>query len=619
MNNYLREHKFPEDLKNMSFDDLQLLSFEIRDFLVDSVSKTGGHLASNLGAVELTIALLKSFDAPKDKILWDVGHQTYVYKMLTGRIDGFETLRQLDGMSGFPKVKESEYDVFDTGHSSTSISLGMGLAAARDLNKEDYQVVSVIGDGSMTGGIAFEALNNMLTLKSKMIVVLNDNGMSISKNTGGLSSYLSRLRGTRKYINMKANIKKRMNRLPVIGNGMISGVHNAKESIKSAVIVDEGMFFEELGIKYFGPIDGHNIQELCETLEVAKSFDKPVIIHAITEKGKGYSKAEERPNIFHGIGPFDPDTGELIGKSSGPSYSKVFGNKLIDMAAKNDKIVAVSAAMIDGTGLDKYAQEYPDRMFDVGIAEGHAVTFSAGMAKAGLKPYVAVYSTFLQRAYDQLIEDICLQNLPAVFCLDRAGIVGSDGETHHGILDLSYLSSMPNMTIMAPKDGAELERMMELSESMDSPCAIRYPRGTALSINDNPVELGKAEQLTEGNDCIIWAIGAMVDKALKAAELLKADGINVGVFNARFLKPLDEELIKNSIQNAKLVVTVEDNVLSGGLGEAIDSCIINEGVKIVNLSWPDRFIEHGTQAQLYARYGLDEMAIAERIRKELER
>ncbi|MBQ0079593.1 MAG: 1-deoxy-D-xylulose-5-phosphate synthase [Eubacterium sp.] len=619
MNKFLREHNFPEDLKNMTYEDLELLTFEIRDFLVDSVSKTGGHLASNLGAVELTIALLKTFDAPKDKILWDVGHQTYVYKMLTGRMDGFKTLRQLDGMSGFPKVKESDYDVFDTGHSSTSISLGMGIAAARDLQGEDYNVVSVIGDGSMTGGIAFEALNNINNLESKMIIILNDNGMSISPNTGGLSSYLTKMRGTRKYINMKANIKKRMGRVPVIGDGMISGVHNAKESIKSAVIVEEGLFFEELGIKYFGPIDGHNIEELCETLEVAKSFDKPVIIHAMTEKGKGYSKAEANPSVFHGIGPFDPDTGKAIKKSSAPSYSKVFGDKLTAMADNNDKIVAISAAMIDGTGLEGFAKAHPDRMYDVGIAEGHAVAFASGMAKAGIKPYVAVYSTFLQRAYDQLVEDICLQNLPAVFCLDRAGIVGADGETHHGILDLSYLSSMPNMTIMAPKDGPELENMMNISEAMDGPCAIRYPRGSTPVINEEPVVYGKAEYLREGDEVVIWAIGSMVSHALEAADLLQAEGINAAVYNARFLKPIDDEAIRQSAKNAKLIMTIEDNVLSGGLGEAIDSIIINEGVKIVNLSWPDQFIEHGTQAQLYERYGLDSRSIAERIKKELER
>ncbi|MDY5606798.1 MAG: 1-deoxy-D-xylulose-5-phosphate synthase, partial [Lentihominibacter sp.] len=431
MNKYIASHVFPDELREMSYDELELLSYELRDFLVDSVSRTGGHLASNLGIVELTIALHRCFNTPEDKIVWDVGHQTYVHKILTGRMEGFENLRQLGGMSGFPKTSESEYDLFDTGHSSTSLSLGLGLAAARDMKGEDYKVVSVIGDGAMTGGIAYEALNNAGNMNTNFIVVLNDNGMSISPNTGGLSRSLGRITSTDKYIHMKTQVKKGFSKVPVIGESMISGIHNAKENIKYAVI--DGILFEELGFKYIGPVDGHNIKEMCETLEHAKSIKGPVLIHAVTRKGKGYSKAEENPDVFHGIGAFDVETGKPTSKSKGESYSEVFGRKLTEMAGRDNRIVAVSAAMVSGVGLEGFRSSYPKRIFDVGIAEEHAVTFSAGMAKAGLRPYVAIYSSFLQRAYDQIIEDVCLQNLPITFCIDRAGVVGADGETHHGI------------------------------------------------------------------------------------------------------------------------------------------------------------------------------------------
>lgn len=527
MNDYLAGHDFPDDLKNMGYDELELLTYEIRDFLVEEVSKTGGHLSSNLGAVELSIALHRTFDAPKDKLIWDVGHQTYVHKILTGRADRFPTMRQLNGMSGFPKSAESPYDTFDTGHSSSSISLGLGMAAARDLAGEDYHVVSIIGDGAMTGGLAFEALNNIGGHNSKLIVVLNDNGMSISHNTGGLSKHLGRLRSSRKYISMKAQIKKGVSRVPLIGEGMVAGMQHARDSIKYAMI--DGVIFEELGLKYFGPIDGHDIKEMCETFELAKQTEGPVFIHVITKKGRGYSKAEEKPNVFHGIGPFDMETGELLKKSDKPSYSKVFGNKLADMAKDDERIVAVSAAMLEGTGLDEFQKTYPDRAFDVGIAEGHAVTFSAGLAKAGYRPFVAIYSTFLQRAYDQILEDVCLQNLPVTFCIDRAGIVGADGETHHGIFDISYLKHMPNLTIMAPKDGAELEAMMEFAENADGPCAIRYPRGSAHDTGfPCDVQYGKAQPLKEGRDVEIWALGAMNSKALEAADILAEKGVSAG-------------------------------------------------------------------------------------------
>lgn len=618
MNKYLMKHRFPDDLKKMDNDELELLSYEIRDFLVEEVSKTGGHLASNLGAVELSIALHKVFDSPKDKLIWDVGHQTYVHKILTGRADKFPGLRQLNGLSGFPKSKESPHDIFDTGHSSTSISLGLGMAAARDVKGEDYNVISIIGDGAMTGGVAFEALNNVASLNSKMIVILNDNEMSISKNTGGFSKYMGRLRGSDKYLLMKSQIKKNVSKVPVIGEGMITGLKNAKKSIKYAMI--DGIIFEELGFKYFGPVDGHDINELCEALELAKEYKKPVFIHVITKKGKGYSKAEERPDIFHGIGPFDMDTGIPIKTSDKPSYSKVFGNKLTKMADEDDRIVAISAAMIDGTGLDSFKEKHPDKIFDVGIAEGHAVTFAAGLAKAGLKPYFAVYSTFLQRAYDEIIEDVCLQNLPVVFCIDRAGIVGADGETHHGIFDLSYLRHIPNMTIMAPKDGAELEAMLEFSKTINGPCAIRYPRGSAADISKpNKITLGKSHQLKRGTDVEIWSVGTMADKVIKAADILKAKGISASIINTEFVKPLDTDRLKKSAEKYPLIVTVEDNVVSGGIGEGIKDIVSLKDVKVINIGWPDDFIEHGTSDELYAKHGMDPRSIAERIIKELER
>ncbi len=618
MNNYLAKHTFPDDLKLMNYDDLELLTYEIRDFLVESVSKTGGHLASNLGAVELTVALHKVFNSPKDKLIWDVGHQSYVHKILTGRSEGFKSLRQLDGMSGFPKAKESAHDVFDTGHSSTSISLGLGMAAARDLKGEKYDVVSIIGDGAMTGGVAFEALNNVSSLNSKMIVILNDNEMSISKNTGGFSRYLGRLRSSRKYLSVKSKIKKNVSRVPVIGDNVIAGMKHARDSIKYAMI--DGVIFEELGFKYFGPVDGHNLKELCETFELAKSYKKPVFIHVITKKGKGYSKAEERPDKFHGIGPFDMETGETLGSSKKPSYSAVFGNKLSEMARSNNDIVAVSAAMIDGTGLNGFHKEFPERTYDVGIAEGHAVTFAAGLAKAGLRPFVAVYSTFLQRAYDEIVEDVCLQNLPVVFCIDRAGIVGADGETHHGILDISYLRHIPNLTVLAPKDGKELEAMLEFAAKHNGPCAIRYPRGSAHDLGEPfKIQHGKSHQLKRGNDVEIWSVGIMAEKALAAAEILKAQGISTSVINTEFIKPIDESRLVKSAEKYPLIVTLEDNVLAGGVGEAVKDITADKNVKVISIGWPDRFIEHGTSEELYHRYKMDAESIAERIVKELER
>ncbi len=618
MNRYLEKHNFPDDIKDMSYDDLELLSYEIRDFLVDTVSETGGHLSSNLGVVEISLAVHKVFDPPEDKIIWDVGHQTYVHKILTGRIGGFQTLRRFNGMSGFPKMAESEYDLFDTGHSSTSISLGLGMAAARDLKKEDHNVISIIGDGAMTGGMAFEALNNADNLDTRMIVLLNDNGMSIAPNTGGLSKHLSRLRGSRKYLNMKAQIKKNVSKVPVIGESMVAGMQHARDSIKYAMI--EGVVFEGLGFRYIGPIDGHDIKELCETLEIAKEANGPVLIHAITKKGKGYTKAEENPDVFHGVGPFDPETGSLLKRSQGPSYSAIFGSKLEKLAAEDDRVVAVSAAMTEGTGLKSFAHRYPERTFDVGIAEEHAVTFAAGLAKAGMKPFVAIYSTFLQRGYDQIIEDACLQKMPVVFCLDRAGIVGADGETHHGIFDIGYLRQIPDMTVMAPKDGSELAKMMDFAITLDSPCAIRYPRGTAPQLGyDDDVAYGRAQQIKNGADVEIWALGAMVEKAVKASEILSGQGIDAGVVNMRFAKPLDITCLAESAKRCRLIVTVEDNLLSGGVGEAVDAALVNEDVDVMNIGWPDKFIEHGSSDELYEKYRIDASSIAERITERLEK
>lgn len=613
MSKYLKAHKFPEDLRNMDYSELELLSYEMRDFLVESVSKTGGHLASNLGIVEIAIALHKCFNTPEDKIVWDVGHQTYVHKVLTGRIDGFENLRQFGGMSGFPKVCESEYDLFDTGHSSSSISLGLGLAAARDLKGEDYKVVSVIGDGAMTGGLAYEALNNAGSMNTNFIVVLNDNGMSISPNTGGLSRSLGRITSTDKYIHMKTQVKKGFKKVPVIGESVISGIHNAKENIKYAVI--DGILFEELGFKYIGPVDGHDIKEMCETLEHAKAINGPVLIHAVTEKGKGYSKAEENPGLFHGIGPFDIETGKPVKKSDARSYSAVFGGKLTEMAEKDNSIVTISAAMVDGVGLEDFRKKFPDRFFDVGIAEEHAVTFSAGLAKAGMRPYFAVYSSFLQRAYDEIVEDICLQNLPVTLCIDRAGVVGADGETHHGLFDMAYLKSLPNMTVLAPKDGPELEKMLELSFTLDGPCAIRYPRGAAPELGKaQEITKGKAYQVKRGTEAEIWAVGSMVKNAMEAADILKKDGISVSVINVATVNPIDSKKLLASADKYPLIITVEDGVLNGGVGETIKSVLADTDTKVINLGWPDKFIEHGTQEQLYAKYGLDAKSIAETIK-----
>ena len=616
MNDYLKRHDFPNDLKKMDYKELELLSYEIRDYLIESVAKTGGHLASSLGVVELTIALHRVFDTPKDKLIWDVGHQTYAHQILTGRMDGFETLRQMGGMSGFPKKGESEYDVFDTGHSSTSIGLGLGLAAARDLAKEDYHVISVIGDGALTGGGAFEALNNAGHLQSDLIVILNDNGMSIGANIGGLSRHLIRLSGTSGYYNMKHRIKSGVSKVPVIGDELVTGIQHAKEKFKYSVM-DEGVLFEELGFKYVGPVDGHDIHALCQVLENAKAIGGPVLIHTLTMKGRGYSHAEENPERFHGIGPFDPKTGTPRSGKGRPSWSDVFGKKLLHLAFQDPKIIAVIAAMIDGTGLVEFDRTFPDRTFDAGIAEGHATTFCAGLAAGGMKPYAAIYSTFLQRAYDQIIEDVCLQNLPVVFCLDRAGVVGPDGETHHGIYDLSYLRSMPNMTVLAPATAKQLEEMLEYSRTCKGPCAIRYPRGAAPEGPPlHAFEPGRSQRVLEGSDVDIWAVGPMLGHALEAAAQLGSEGISAGVVNIASVQPLDETKLRQSAADHPLIVTLEDNVLSGGVGEGLDRILAEESVRVLNMGWPDCFVPHGTQDELYEKYGLDAASVARRIAEE---
>lgn len=611
MSNHIKDYKLPDDIKSMDENSLELLSTGIRAFLIDTISKTGGHLASNLGVVEISVGLHKIFDFPKDKLIWDVGHQSYIHKILTGRADQFSTLRQNDGMSGFPKRSESEYDVYDTGHSSTSISAAMGLAVARDLNKSDEEVIAVIGDGAMTGGPSFEALNNLGSLGSKVIIVLNDNGMSISEINGGLSEHLSKLRTSSEYQNTKNNIKKAINKIPDLGKPLSKGIAGLKRAVKYAIF-SGGVIFEELGITYLGPFDGNNMSDVLRGLNQAKNAPGPVLVHFITKKGKGYKQAEQNPDKFHGIGAFDKETGVTLSKSQ-TSYSEIFGKKMFELAEKNDKLVALTAAMCTATGLDQMRDKYPKRVFDVGIAEAHACIFAAGLALGGMHPVVAIYSSFLQRAYDEIIEDVCLQKLPVTFAIDRAGIVGADGETHHGIFDLSYLLPLPNMTVLAPCDAHQLEDMLEYAISKDAPFAIRYPRGSAdmTSHIECSFEL-KNNVISEGKDVNIIAVGTMLNKAIKASEILKEQGIDAKVCSASVLKPFDDSIIDSS---DKLIVTLEDNLIRGGFGEYIAANYTN---RVVKLGWPDKFIEHGDCEYLYKKYGLDAESIAERIRQELE-
>lgn len=617
MYKYLDKVDSPKDIKNMSIEEMDLLAKDIRKFLVKSVSKTGGHLASNLGVVELTLALHKVFDSPKDKIVWDVGHQSYVHKMVTGRKDCFVSLRQFNGLSGFPKESESPHDVFDTGHSSTSISVATGIACARDIKKENYSVISVIGDGSITGGMALEALNQLGYINTNMIVILNDNEMSIDKNVGGMSKYLSSIIRNSTVVKMTDEVDKILN-VTSTGEILSKTAHRFKDKLIYSFSPQDCSFFDSLGIKYYGPIDGHNTKELIETLRKAKYKKGPVLLHVITKKGKGYKFAEEQPDKYHGVSKFDIKTG--VTSSKVKSMSTSVGEKLVEMASKNEEIVAITAAMPSGTGLNLFESAYPKRYYDVGIAEQHATGFAAGLAKNGMKPYFAVYSSFLQRAYDQIIHDVCITKKPVTFLIDRAGLVGNDGETHHGMFDLSYLNSIPNIVVMAPKDTREMELMMDLSLKLDSPLAIRYPRGNSYYLNKGEykdIKLGKYEILDEGQDTVILSIGNMVKHALEAKEILSEEGINPTIVNARFLKPMDEDMLHTLFKNHKNVVTIEDNVITGGFGSRISKFIIDNGYKvnILNIAIPEEFIKHGNADELYNFVGLSPKCIAEKIRK----
>ena len=606
----------PNDIKKIPADQLPALAEEIREFIIESLSKTGGHLASNLGVVELTIAMHRVFDLPKDKLIWDVGHQSYTHKILTGRKDGFETLRREGGISGFPKRSESDCDVFDTGHSSTSISAGVGYVRARELKKENYSVVSIIGDGALTGGMAYEALNNAASLKSNFIIVLNDNEMSITENVGGMSSYLSGLRTASAYTGFKMDVTKALNRIPGIGPGMVDAMRKTKSSIKQIII--PGMLFEDMGLTYLGPVDGHNIPQLIKTFQEAKRFEGPILVHVLTQKGRGYEPAMRHPARFHGAGPFDVKTGLPVGKSN-PTYTDVFSTVMRKMGDRRKDVAAVTAAMMTGVGLKRFSNMFPDRCFDVGIAEEHAVTFAAALSLGGITPVVAIYSSFLQRAYDQIMHDVCMQNLHVVFAIDRAGLVGYDGETHHGIFDLSYLGSMPNMTILPPKNLWELSDMIKFAVDYDGPIAVRYPRGeayTGLKEFRAPICLGKSEVIHEGSRVALLAVGSMVKMAEEVQKQLKERmDMDAALVNARFVKPIDEELLRSFADTYELVVTLEENVKDGGFGERVLAFAEEEdlpfGVEIIAL--PDRFIPHGSVSYQMKQVGFTPEDICGRI------
>ena len=615
----LEQIKGPENLKNMSPEELCVLAGEIRTFLIEKISHTGGHLASNLGVVELTIALLRTFDLPKDKIIWDVGHQSYTHKILSGRMQEFDELRQYGGLSGFPKRKESPYDAFDTGHSSTSISAGLGIAQGRDILGEDYKVVSVIGDGALTGGMAYEALNNAARMKKNFIIVLNDNKMSISENVGGMSRYLGGLRTGNGYNDLKKNVADTLERIPVVGERMIDRIKRTKNSIKQLFI--PGMLFENMGITYLGPVDGHNIQALCKVFKEAQKLDHAVLVHVLTKKGKGYEPAEKNPAAFHGVSPFDIKTGRPVAEKKYPTYTDVFSKKLCQLGETHPELVAVTAAMPDGTGVAAFGKRFPDRFFDVGIAEAHAVTSAAGMAAAGLRPVVAVYSSFLQRGYDQILHDVCIQNLPVIFAVDRAGLVGSDGETHQGIFDYSYLTSIPNMSVAAPKNLWELRAMLDFAMDYKAPFAIRYPRGTAyrgLKEFMQPISYGKGEMLYEEEDIALLAVGSMVSTGEHVREKLKEEGYSCTLANARFVKPFDKELVERLAKNHRLIVTMEENVLQGGFGLPVTAYIHEHHtqVKVLNIALPDAYVEHGNVSVLREGLGIDSDSIIRKLKTE---
>lgn len=620
----LEKVNFPKDLKDLTIKDKKELADEIRKYILEVVSKNGGHLASNLGVVELTIALHSIFNVPEDKIIWDVGHQSYVHKILTGRKKELENMRKFGGIAGFPKTKESKYDAFNTGHSSTSISAALGMARARDLKNKDNSVIAVIGDGALTGGMALEALNDVGYSKCNMTVILNDNEMSISQNKGGLNQFLSHLRTKRLYTRTNNLVKRGCSKIPKIGPKIVRQVQILKMSLKQILLRGNGMFFEDIGFTYLGPVDGHNISKLESILRLSKNIEGPVLIHVLTKKGKGYKIAEENPDKFHATAPFDIESG-LPKKTKEKDYSKVFGDKLVKMAKKNDRIVAVTASMKDGTGLKEFQKQFPTRFFDVGIAEQHALTMAAGLAIEGMIPVVPIYSSFYQRAYDQVIHDIAMQNLPVIMCVDRAGIVGADGETHQGTLDMAFFRLVPNLVIMAPKDFRELEDMLEFAVKIKKPVVIRYPRGSEekdIVYNKNnkgKIEIAKAEVVKNGNDITIVAIGKMVARAMKVAEQLEEKKKSVEVINARFLKPLDETTIVKSIQKTKNVVTIEDGTIINGLATAVKELIVDKnirGVRVKSYAYPDEFIQHGTVSELENLYNINANKIASEILKD---
>lgn len=615
----LEQIKGPEDLKKLTSEELSQLAEEIRAFLIEKISHTGGHLASNLGVVELTIALFRTFDLPEDKIIWDVGHQSYTHKILSGRRMEFDELRQYGGLSGFPKRKESPYDSFDTGHSSTSISAGLGIAQGRDILGEDYKVVSVIGDGALTGGMAYEALNNAARMKKNFIIILNDNKMSISENVGGMSRYLGGLRTGAGYNDLKKNVADTLERIPVVGGRMIDKIKRTKNSIKQLFI--PGMLFENMGITYLGPVDGHNIPALCKVLKEAQKLDHAVLVHVLTKKGKGYEPAEKNPAHFHGVSPFDIKTGKPLAEKKYPTYTDVFSKKLCQLGETHPELVAVTAAMPDGTGVAAFGKKFPDRFFDVGIAEAHAVTSAAGMAAAGLRPVVAVYSSFLQRGYDQILHDVCIQNLPVLFAVDRAGLVGSDGETHQGIFDYSYLTSIPNMSVAAPKNLWELRAMLDFAMDYKAPFAIRYPRGTAyrgLKEFMQPIAYGEGEMIYEEENIALLAVGSMVSTGEHVRAKLKEEGVSCTLANARFVKPFDKELVDRLAKNHRLIVTMEENVLQGGFGLPVTAYIHEHypQVKVMNIALPDAYVEHGNVSVLRKGLGIDSDSIIQRLKAE---
>ncbi|BFL46873.1 1-deoxy-D-xylulose-5-phosphate synthase [Lactonifactor longoviformis] len=609
----------PNDIKKIPLEEFPQLASEIRQFLIESLSKTGGHLASNLGVVELTMALHNVMDLPTDKIIWDVGHQSYTHKILTGRKDGFENLRKYQGMSGFPKRCESQCDSFDTGHSSTSVSAGLGYVAGRDLKGENYRVVSVIGDGALTGGMAYEALNNASELKTNFIIVLNDNKMSISENVGGISQYLGNIRTAEAYTGLKMSVTKSLNKMPSVGPAIVKKIHKTKSSIKQLFI--PGMFFEDMGITYLGPVNGHDIRQTMRVLNEAKKVEGAVIVHVLTEKGKGYEPAMRHPARFHGTTPFDITNGIPTSSGNKASYTDIFSTVMRKFGDRNPDVVAVTAAMPDGTGLKRFRNMFPDRFFDVGIAEQHAVTFAAGLALGGLIPVVAIYSSFLQRAFDQVIHDVCMQNLHVVFAIDRAGLVGSDGETHQGCFDLSYLSLIPNMTVMAPKNKWELSDMLKYAVAYDGPIAIRYPRGEAydgLEEYREEIRCGKGEWIYRESGILLLAAGSMVKTAVKIREMLKEKGYRVSLVNARFVKPIDTEIICEAAKDHGLIVTLEENVKSGGFGEHVADCVSTRKlpVKVMIRALPDRFVEQGNVGMLHQEVGLDPEAVCQSILEE---